>query len=261
MSEVRQFVGSDKITFPIYDVTHHRVGEDIDFGLLDVVRTAPALLTSAERLMLFTLVYSIRPKRYLEIGVLHGGASIIVARAMDAVGYEGKMVLVDIDPQIDSTRWEQMKHRAILIQGGSPEILTEAREAAGGPFDFVFIDAGHSTHAVMRDANGVFPYLEDGAYLLFHDSCRPAVREAIDVFVRTHMSSIVDFGLITREFGILDETRKVDPDQLSNGFRVLQLRRRHGRMRPVNAVRGLQELWYRRLRSVAKRVLRPTASA
>jgi predicted O-methyltransferase YrrM len=197
---VQEFIGPDKITYSVYDVTSHKHGEDIDFNLLDVVHTAPAWLSSAERLMLFALIYSLRPRRYLEIGILHGGASLIVTKAMDAVGYDGQLILVDNEPKVSSEHWQQMKHRSVLVKGWSPGSLNKAREAAKGPFDFVFIDAGHSKNAVMRDANGVFRYLEDGAYILFHDSYRWEVNQAINRFVQMHVSSVVDFGLITREF-------------------------------------------------------------
>jgi predicted O-methyltransferase YrrM len=169
------FNGPDKVGFPIYNVNRHKPGEDIDFKILDVVRTAPALLSSAERLMLFTLIYCVRPKRYLEIGILYGGASLIVSKAMDALNHNGHLLLVDKKPQIDSGHCQQIQHRSTLIEGSSSEILSKAWEVAGGNFDFVLIDATHSTMAALRDANGVLRYLEDGAYILSHDSFQKEV--------------------------------------------------------------------------------------
>src|SRR5688572_15655865 len=51
---------------------------------LEVLSWAPAWLTGSERLLLFTLIYSLRPERYLEIGTLQGGSALIVSAAMDA---------------------------------------------------------------------------------------------------------------------------------------------------------------------------------
>ena len=107
--------------------------------------------------MLFTLIHCLRPRRYLEVGVLHGGSALIVAKAMDAVQSDGKLILVDFNPQIEESNWRQMEHRSALVKGRSPQILSEACRAAGGPFDFVFVDGDHEATGVMRDAQGVLP--------------------------------------------------------------------------------------------------------
>lgn len=211
---------------------------DLDF--LPVVNTAPAWLTGSERLLLFTLIYSLRPARYLEIGVLHGGSAVIAAKAMDAAGHDGKLILVDPKPDIDPLLWKELDGRSVLIQGFSPQVLAEAKEAAGGPFDFVLIDAGHTTEAVMRDAEGVLPYVEDGAYLLFHDSYRPVVAQGIDLFLRKHVTSLVDFGHLTRDCITTEAVKDEGPhsEVISCGFRVIQVRRHHGRWIVVDGVRG-----------------------
>jgi hypothetical protein len=95
--------------------------------------------------------------------------------------------------------------------------------AAGGPFDFVFIDAGHSTKAVMRDAEGVLPHVQDGAYLLFHDSFRGEITAAIDRFTWAHLGSVVDFGTLTREFhSTAHPGDEVDGGRYSCGMRGLR---------------------------------------
>jgi predicted O-methyltransferase YrrM len=198
--EMREFVGSDGIVYEARDTTSAGHARELDLSLFQVLNDTPAWLTASERLLLFTLIYSLRPSRYLEIGVLYGGASLIVSKAMDAAGYDGRLTLIDPEPQIDPVHWDQMSGRSVLLEGRSPGAIPEARRAAGGPFDFVFIDAGHSTEAVTRDAEGVLPHVQDGAYLLFHDSYRAEIAEAIDRFTRIHLGSIVDFGTLTREF-------------------------------------------------------------
>jgi predicted O-methyltransferase YrrM len=210
-----------------YDVSGHEFGcIDIDLTQLGVVRTSPAWLTTSERLLLFTLIYSLRPQRYLEIGVLSGGASLIVAKAMDAVPYTGRLVLVDLAPEISDSLWKQIEHRSVLVTGRSPGVLAEAAQAAGGPFDFVLIDASHDTAGVLRDVNGVVPFLAEGACVLFHDSFRRAVSAAIDIVVWTHASAFLDFGLVTREFTRSEDKVEVDgTTRVSCGFRLLRYRR------------------------------------
>lgn len=254
--EVREFRGSDGVVFPARDTTSLGAARHLDLGLLEVLNDAPAWLTQSERLLLFTLAYTLRPVRYLEIGVLHGGASLIVSKAMDAAGHDGRMFLVDPEPRIDPAHWDQMRERASLFEGRSPEVLSEVQKAAGGPFDMVFIDADHSAKAVMRDAEGVLPFLADGAYLLFHDSFRREIGGAIDRFTYLHPGSVVDFGTLTREFHTSDSKgRGGDGRRFSCGMRVLQLRKRHGRARILSRWRGGTERVRRALRRV-RQVLR-----
>lgn len=254
---MREFTGSDGIVYPARDTSSAGHARSLDLSLLEVLNDTPAWLTASERLLLFTLTYSLRPSRYLEIGVLHGGASLIVSKGMDAAGHDGKLILIDPEPQIDPVHWDQMSERAVLLRGRSPEAISEARRAAGGPFDFVFIDAGHSTSAVMRDAEGVFPHVQDGAYLLFHDSYRGEIAEAIDRFTRIHLGSIVDFGTLTREF----HSSERSPDagggpRLSCGMRLVQVRHRHGQARRMNRLRGIGDRMNRSLRGVRQALRR-----
>ena len=103
----------------------------------------------------------------------------------------------------------------------------------------MFIDACHSKRAVLRDAKGVMRVIQDGAYILFHDACRQDVKEAIDAFANINMSRIVDFGLLTREYTQGEDREEKDCEKISCGFRLVQLRRRHGLLRPINRLRGV----------------------
>jgi predicted O-methyltransferase YrrM len=241
----------------MHDVSDHQHGTDIDLALLESIRTAPAWLTSSERLLLFSLIYSLRPRRYLEIGILFGGASLIVTKAMDASKSGGRLVLVDPEPQVAPATWAQIAHRSVILEGRSPEVLERAAAEAGEEFDWVFIDAGHSTDAVLRDAAGVMHYLSDGAYVMFHDSFHEPVATAIDRFLRVHGSAFTDFGLMTREFtrstgdaGFTGDAGSNGSSALYCGFRLLQYRRPRGRRRYAGACRR----WVAELERLARRV-------
>jgi predicted O-methyltransferase YrrM len=208
------------IDVPVYDVTPFAA--EIDLEKLDVIRWAPCWMTRAERLLLFALIFGIRPKHYLEIGTFKGGSALIAAAAMEASNNPGRLICIDPEPQISIEHWERLKQRTRVLQGFSPDILPRASEVIGGLFDFVFIDGDHSYEGVMRDATGVLPFVEKGAYLLFHDSFFPDVAEAICDFVLQHSSHIIDFGNLTREV-------TVQRDNHSNpvywgGLRMLQIR-------------------------------------
>ena len=138
----------------LIDVT--AFASEIDLGYLEVIKWAPVWMTRAERLLLYTLIFTLRPNRYLEIGTFQGGSALVAAAAMDALESPGRMVCVDPEPKIDPKNWERLQHRATLLTGFSPQILPQAQEAAGGPFDFALIDGDHTYEGLVRDAKGVF---------------------------------------------------------------------------------------------------------
>ena len=98
--------------------------------------------------------------------------------------------------------------------------------------------------AVLRDAVGVFPFLADGAYLLFHDAYRTDVRNGIDRFVAMHPGSLVEVGMVTRQFTRGPDEDPTNPDERSCGFRLVQYRKQHGLRRPFVWLKGL---YYRTL--------------
>jgi predicted O-methyltransferase YrrM len=206
---------------PVHDVTH--LGAEINLAALDVIRWAPVWMTRAERLLLYTLIFALRPARYLEIGTFKGGSALVVTAAMDSQDADGRLICIDPEPQIDPEHWKRLEHRTTLLRGFSPDILSQAYKVAGGPFDFVLIDGDHTYAGVLRDANGVLPFVADGAYLLFHDSFFGEIAQALGDFAAQHPHEIVDFGTLTREV-----TLQSGPEGESirwGGLRLMQVRR------------------------------------
>ena len=205
--------------FPVYDVT--AFAGEIDLSSFDVLQWAPAWMSRAERLMVYTLIFGLRPLRYLEIGTFQGGSAVIVAAAMNASSNPGRMVCVDPEPRIEPEHWEKLKPRATLLKGFSPDILPRAYKAAGGFFDFVFIDGDHSEAGVKRDANGVLPYVTSGSYILFHDCFFSDVAKGIDAFLDSNAGILKDYGPLTREV-----TSQSSPEQgltWWGGLRLMQV--------------------------------------
>jgi predicted O-methyltransferase YrrM len=172
---------------------------DFDLRWLEPIRSSNAWMTRSERLLLFSLVFCLRPERYLEIGTFEGGSARIVCQALDALNVPTAMFLVDPKPQLSPETWSILRHRAQVFPGTSPEILPHVAEAAAAPFDFVLIDGDHSYQGCLRDALGVFAHLKVGAYILFHDAFFPEVRRAVDDFLSRYPNGVMDLGYLTRE--------------------------------------------------------------
>jgi predicted O-methyltransferase YrrM len=217
MNQPRGLTGN----YDVADVTAY-AGE-FDTSAIEVIRTAPVWMTRAERLLLFTLAFTLRPARYLEIGTLHGGSALIVCTAMDASGAAGKIVCLDPRPQVAPETWARLQHRAALVTGLSPDALPQAMQAAGGRFDLILIDGDHTRAGVARDANAVLDVAAKGCHVLFHDCFNPEVEAGIDAFARKHASRLVDAGPMTRE--ITTQAHASGATEPWGGLRLIEVAR------------------------------------
>lgn len=170
-----------------------------------VIGWAPCWMAMSERLLLYSLVFALRPRRYLEIGTFKGGSALIVAAAMEASRNPGRMVCIDPDPHVEAGHWEQIKHRADLVIGASPGVLGDAERTGGGPFDFVLVDGDHSRAGVARDVRAVVEKLASGGYLVCHDGYNPDVSDALDEFAAIQGDRVVDMGMLTRDISYTED--------------------------------------------------------
>jgi predicted O-methyltransferase YrrM len=182
------------------------------------IHDAPVHMLPSERVLLYSMVFGVRPQRCLEIGTLHGGSAMITVAALDDVG-SGSLVCVDPEPQVAPEVWAGIEHRATLLRGTSPEILPEAQRTAGGPFELALIDGDHSHAGVVRDVVAVMGVLADGGHMLMHDAHYGEVRDGIDEVLRTHPGSLVDCGMLSSA-----STPDANADTVEwGGMRVLRM--------------------------------------
>lgn len=182
---------------PRYDVTPFFA--QIDLDPLGALQSAPVWMTRAERLLLYTLTFCLRPRRYLEIGTYQGGSALLVNSALESLGSDGRLFCIDPQPAIAPDHWQLLQARTKLIEGYSPRVLPKVMRLAGGRFDLVLVDGDHTYQGVLADAEGVLSCVEHGGYVLFHDGFHPDVRRAIDEFVDGHRGEVMDLGMVTRE--------------------------------------------------------------
>jgi SAM-dependent methyltransferase/predicted O-methyltransferase YrrM len=178
---------------PEVPVDHNFATRPSRFG---VVYTTPAHMTAPERVVLYSLVFGLRPRRCLEIGTHKGGSALVIGAALDDLG-TGTLVCIDPVPMVTPEHWSQVSHRATMLAAPSPAALAQALEAAGGRFDFALIDGDHEYPGVVRDIEGVLEVLEPSAYMLFHDANYSEVARAIDDMLCKYADRLVDCGMLS----------------------------------------------------------------
>jgi predicted O-methyltransferase YrrM len=171
---------------------------------LFVVEQSPSLMPLAQRLFLWCFVYSIGPKRYLEIGTDTGGSAMIVLGAIRALGLDDfRGVCIDQNFRLDQAMREYLGEKFTYIESkNSPEAMIEAARLSG-LFDLILVDGDHTYDHALSDIMLAIPYLERGGYILIDDAAHPQVRDAISYAIEN--CRLIDCGFMCRHT-ILYET-------------------------------------------------------
>lgn len=108
---------------------------------------------------------TLQPRRTLEIGVNYGGTTRFWQELTN-----GTVLSIDMDTDkvvVDFSGHNRL--RPLLLQGDStdPEIIATARELA--PYDFLFIDGGHTYEIAKADWDNYYPMVRSGGIVGIHD--------------------------------------------------------------------------------------------
>ena len=106
---------------------------------------------------------TLRPKRILEIGVKYGGTArfwnLIAKELLIGVDCDLSSVVVDFT---EDSRYE-------FISGDSTDSDTIARVKEFAPYDFLWIDGGHTYEIAKSDWNNYSPMVRSGGMVGIHD--------------------------------------------------------------------------------------------
>lgn len=166
----------------------------VSAGRSGVIYRVDTHLSQPERLLLFTLIRGLRPDRVLEIGTWRGASAAIISAALADNG-SGRLVGVDpLDAVVYPARWYH--GRFTLVTEPSPDGLRQARQVAGGPFDFVHLDGINIRTQVRTDLEACLPLLADRAFILINNPLHYGVDRAVRDALATH-ERLVDAGFLS----------------------------------------------------------------
>jgi predicted O-methyltransferase YrrM len=101
----------------------------------------------------------------VEIGRFNGGSTLMLAVA---VGPNGKLLSIDIDPQDDSVL-DCILQRARVRERVELMIADANKIQRNELYDFVFIDGDHSYEGAKRDHNKWGKHVKPGGFIIHHD--------------------------------------------------------------------------------------------
>lgn len=111
------------------------------------------------------------PQRVLEVGTYHGGTLYQWLKAAPA---GARVVSVDRPPPgvvQDEIfhRWAPPRVDLRLLRGDSADPAMVSAAARFGPFEWIFLDAGHAAHEVRADWNNYSALAAPGGIVALHD--------------------------------------------------------------------------------------------
>jgi predicted O-methyltransferase YrrM len=168
--------------------------------LLDAIDN-PALMylmPMAQRLFLWSFIYGVCPKRYLEIGTAEGGSAMIVMSAIKALGFEDFQGIC-IDPKFDitsETKQALANNFTFFEEISSLDVMKKAKTQVGGFFDVLLVDGDHTYDYALADIILAIPFVQPGGYILVDDAGYYQVRDAIQYAVERF--NLIDAGFMCR---------------------------------------------------------------
>jgi cephalosporin hydroxylase len=143
----------------------------------------PIIQLPEDILMMQELIWRVRPDVIVESGVAHGGALVLYASLLDAIG-KGHVVGVDVEIRKYNRlaiEAHPMSHRIALIEGDSVAEQTLERvraEIPPGAKVMVALDSNHTREHVAAELERYAPLVTPGSYCVVFDSVMTMVSDA-----------------------------------------------------------------------------------
>lgn len=134
------------------------------------------LLTINEAYFLNGLIRKYKIKKCLEIGVAHGGSSVLILNSIKDIP-DSILISIDLNNRVysDPTKntgyrvdefFPELKKNWKLFTGDQPHKFLDQLNIK---FDFVFLDTSHSTPGEIINLIEVLPFLNENAIIVIHD--------------------------------------------------------------------------------------------
>jgi cephalosporin hydroxylase len=153
------------------------------------------------------LIAEIQPDYIIETGTLNGGTTLFYANVLSCVNPQGKVITIDIEPQVEqASKVPLWKQRVEMIVGSSvdPKVADHLAQEVLGKKVLVTLDSLHTRDHVLKEMEIYSKLVTLGSYLVVQDTningnpvlpgFGPGPKEAVAEFLRTHDNFVVDRG-------------------------------------------------------------------
>ncbi|MGA2320205.1 MAG: CmcI family methyltransferase [Solirubrobacteraceae bacterium] len=187
----------------------------------------PIIQLPEDILMMQELIWRVRPEVIIESGVAHGGALILYASLLDAIG-KGRVLGVDVEIRKYNRlaiEAHPMSKRITLIEGDSVAEATLARvraEIPPGATVMVALDSNHTRSHVTAELERYTPLVTPGSYCVVFDSVMTMVSDAPSAGENWEhdnpLDAVSDFLARHEEFEVDPSFNRLDVTYCQSGF-------------------------------------------
>lgn len=123
--------------------------------------------------MIQEIIWKTKPDFIIETGTLAGGSSLFFAMILAQVNENGKVITVDIDPQIGQvSQFQIFKDRVEVIKGDSvsSEVIDKIAAQVKGHTVLVTLDSDHKKDHVLKELQLYSKFVSKDGYLIVQDT-------------------------------------------------------------------------------------------
>jgi len=151
------------------------------------------------------IVYEIKPDFIVETGTYKGGGALFYASILQMVNPKGKVITVDIKPQMEqAAKLFLFKDRVEFIEGSSTseDVIHRIAETVKGSKVMVTLDSDHHMKHVLKELELYSGFVSPGSYLILQDTGHnghpiqttygKGPMEAMEEFLKTNNNFVSD---------------------------------------------------------------------
>jgi cephalosporin hydroxylase len=174
---------------------YHQRGVWLTTGWLGV----QTVQVPSDNWMMQEIIATTKPDYIIETGTYRGGGSLFYATVLSQVNPSGRVITIDINPQLAAaSKFPIFKERISVITGSStaPEVVERIANEVKGRKVLVTLDSLHTRDHVLKELELYAPLVTKGSYLVVQDTVLnghpvepkhgPGPMEAVQEFLKTH---------------------------------------------------------------------------
>lgn len=165
------------------------------------------LQNPADMWVIQEIVCELRPDYIIETGTFHGGSSLYLAMLLEALGGDGKVLSIDIEPRVKlASRSAAFRERVEVFTASStdPKLVTDLANRVRGKRVLVLLDSDHRRDHVLAELRAWGPLVSQGSYVIVQDTNLnghpvmpdhgPGPWEAVETFLSENRDFEIDKG-------------------------------------------------------------------
>lgn len=149
------------------------------------------------------VITKIKPDFIIETGTLNGGTTLFYADVLEKVNKNGKVITVDIDPQIEeASKFKTFQERVEVIKGDSvsPQVIEKIAKRVKDKTVLVTLDSDHAKKHVLKELGLYSDFVSLNSYIVVQDTIiyqhsrepNDGPMGAIKEFLKTNKNFVVD---------------------------------------------------------------------